>query len=375
MNAEVVRLHKALRRLSCIAKDDWITVHPNGAEAKGQHVLLGEGGTVMGGMGGKFNGKHISEAKSNGKAANSTAKPSGRKSDGLQKRYGEMQSHINSKDPMELAGEWREAFAKIGGYSNGEGDYSEQELRDAALMNVMMRDKHMAGSVPDRTPEEIGKLVDQELAAAKQKRAEIDARKKGMTPESVAGASRGKPMGLKEADGTSVNPHFGEGDAYSTNCQTCVVAYEMRCRGYDLEAKPFDANGVSGKLSLDTPDAFISVQTGEKPAVTKLKCGDSTDAVQAMELVSKVDEVVKPGERYVFENTWKGLDYGHVINVAKDKDGELYFIDSQSGMFLKRSHAVGYFLQAQQMDDIKMFRTDNAVLNMKYADALSPVGR
>ena len=43
----------------------WITVHPNGKENKGRPALLdSETGEVLGGMGGKFNGKHISIANS-----------------------------------------------------------------------------------------------------------------------------------------------------------------------------------------------------------------------------------------------------------------------------------------------------------------------
>ena len=48
-----------------LALDDpkWITVHPNGKENKGRPALLdSETGEVLGGMGGKFNGKHISKA-------------------------------------------------------------------------------------------------------------------------------------------------------------------------------------------------------------------------------------------------------------------------------------------------------------------------
>jgi len=44
--------------------DAWITVKPNGQEEKGQPVMIGAGGEVLGGMGGKFNGKNISEVKS-----------------------------------------------------------------------------------------------------------------------------------------------------------------------------------------------------------------------------------------------------------------------------------------------------------------------
>lgn len=52
-----------------LAQDDakWITVHPNGAENKGRHALIDSNtGEVLGGMGGKFNGRHISSAHKHG---------------------------------------------------------------------------------------------------------------------------------------------------------------------------------------------------------------------------------------------------------------------------------------------------------------------
>ena len=54
----------------------WITVHPNGkGEGKGRPALIdSESGVVLGGMGGKFNGKKLSEMKSR-----PAAKPSGGK--------------------------------------------------------------------------------------------------------------------------------------------------------------------------------------------------------------------------------------------------------------------------------------------------------
>ena len=49
-------------------KAEWITVHPNGKENKGRPALLdSETGEVLGGMGGKFNGKHISAVPQHGK--------------------------------------------------------------------------------------------------------------------------------------------------------------------------------------------------------------------------------------------------------------------------------------------------------------------
>lgn len=50
----------------------WITVKPNGPSKKGQPALLGEGGEVLGGMGGKFNGQKISSVGGKKKSAPSS---------------------------------------------------------------------------------------------------------------------------------------------------------------------------------------------------------------------------------------------------------------------------------------------------------------
>ena len=60
------------------AQDAWVTVKPNGPDAKGRHVEIGAGGKVEAGMGGKFNGKPISQAHGNPEkpvASTQTAKP------------------------------------------------------------------------------------------------------------------------------------------------------------------------------------------------------------------------------------------------------------------------------------------------------------
>lgn len=45
-------------------KDKWITVHPNGEDAKGSPVLLDDDtGVVKAGMGGKHNGEKINEVR------------------------------------------------------------------------------------------------------------------------------------------------------------------------------------------------------------------------------------------------------------------------------------------------------------------------
>lgn len=64
-------LWDSLKRL---AKDGWITIKPNGRRNKGQPVLLGENGEILGG---KFNGlkmKDVKEANKKLKQKNEYAK-------------------------------------------------------------------------------------------------------------------------------------------------------------------------------------------------------------------------------------------------------------------------------------------------------------
>ena len=48
---------------------------------------------------------------------------------------------------------------------------------------------------------------------------------------------QGKLMTFEEANGMKGNPHYKEDVGYRENCQSCVVANELRRRGYNVEAQ------------------------------------------------------------------------------------------------------------------------------------------
>lgn len=54
----------------------------------------------------------------------------------------------------------------------------------------------------------------------------------------VAFGTRGTAMPFRPANEMRGNPHFAEAEAFRVNCQTCVVANEMRRRGFNVEALP-----------------------------------------------------------------------------------------------------------------------------------------
>ena len=58
----------------------------------------------------------------------------------------------------------------------------------------------------------------------------------GFTPPKSWKLKSGNPDIISDLKNS--NPHFNEGKAYQINCQKCVPTYEMRRRGYDVEAFP-----------------------------------------------------------------------------------------------------------------------------------------
>jgi hypothetical protein len=54
--------------------------------------------------------------------------------------------------------------------------------------------------------------------------------------EKRLGIKQGTPMTFDEANEMRGNPHYSEAESYRINCQTCVVANELRRRGFPVEA-------------------------------------------------------------------------------------------------------------------------------------------
>ena len=90
---------KAHARKLTTDKAEWITVHPNGKENKGRPALIDSTtGQVLGGMGGKFNGKHISKAHTN-----STPKEIKKQLSGISKeKLIKLRDKLNKTDANEL---------------------------------------------------------------------------------------------------------------------------------------------------------------------------------------------------------------------------------------------------------------------------------
>lgn len=153
----------------------------------------------------------------------------------------------------------------------------------------------------------------------------------------IAGVKRGKPI-----------------------CQTCVVAYEARKRGYDVRALPNFRNGYIRDLSRNPLLAYKGGQAWDYTAKTvKEAFGPRKNAIEAR---------MKDGERYVIRWAWKSLSSGHIITCWRENN-EAVFYDPQNDMKMSKSDFMRFYAgDISNRAGVSMKRVDNLEFNDEYVD-------
>lgn len=208
----------------------------------------------------------------------------------------------------------------------------------------------------------------QAKAKAKRKREEAKERKKQSydpehspdynykhTPGTVAGVKKGQPMSFEKANGGAPNPYFNDKKyfGYSSNCQSCTVAFEARLRGYDVRALPNNRNPYIRDLSYMTNLAYIN-KNGKHPSYYRPMFREKT--------TDFFNRTIKEGERYNVEWGWKGKGNGHIICVEKN-NGELKFYDPQSSAKMDIKKFKSRILPNADRSTMRVMRVDDCEFN------------
>ncbi|MGN0999684.1 MAG: toxin glutamine deamidase domain-containing protein [Faecousia sp.] len=198
--------------------------------------------------------------------------------------------------------------------------------------------------------------------------------RKDSDKDTLAGVKRGEPMSREQANEGRVNPNYGQGPGYSVNCQSCVVAFEARLRGYDVQTKPNSKNPTAASLSRDTRLAWKDPATGEKPDyITNEK------VTTAKRCKAWMEETIQPGERYTFQHGWKGRKYtGHIISADKDSSGNLRLYDPQNGKTMQGADIDSYLSRTKlsmtilgtKLPRAKLIRVDNLEIDPSVASGI-----
>ena len=182
-------------------------------------------------------------------------------------------------------------------------------------------------------------------------------------------------MTREEANGGKPNPNFKQGHGYQTNCQSCVVAYEARLRGYTVQALPNVKGSAAEKLSVRTNRAWIDPATGKHPEYMY----DDT-ATTAKKFLSFLENNIKSKQRYTLEFTWKGRhSSGHIVSLDRDTSGKLRIYDPQSGVTYTGGNVAKYLGQIKYTMTVhghkmparpKVLRVDDKLFNMDIVNEI-----
>ena len=198
---------------------------------------------------------------------------------------------------------------------------------------------------------------------------------KGLFPDEIAGVKRGSPMTFDDANHGKPNPNFKQGHGYQTNCQSCVVAYEARLRGYNVQALPNVKGSAAEKLLRHTNRAWIDPATGKHPEYMY----DDT-ATTAKKFLSFLENNIKSKQRYTLEFTWNGRNSsGHIVSIDRDAGDNLRIYDPQSGSTYTGSSVAKYLGQIKYTTTVhghkmparpKVLRVDDKLFNMDIVNEI-----
>ena len=158
---------------------------------------------------------------------------------------------------------------------------------------------------------------------------------------------------------SGTNPNYAKAREYQINCQRCVPTYEMRRRGYDVEALGNSRGSV--KLGNDqkilelwgASDKDFIKNYVEFSSRKELKYSDGSK-----DNLNRIIENIEPNSRYQIAWHWKGKNSGHTSVLEKTSKG-VSIVDPQTGKIYKAKEYLGRDLFTK----VRLLRIDNRKIN------------
>lgn len=196
------------------------------------------------------------------------------------------------------------------------------------------------------------------------------------TLESAFGA-RGLAMPFKPANELRGNPNYLKDRSYRVNCQTCVVANELRRRGFNLEALANTKGSALETLSYHTESAWVdaagNIPTSNVSGLRKVKRKrwDGTEyetwektCKNRKQMVAALESDITEDGRYHIKWTWAKGNCGHIITVER-VGGKFRYYDPQNGKVI--TDFVGYIDGIKTAGGIRWLRVDTLRVNPNIA--------
>ena len=174
-------------------------------------------------------------------------------------------------------------------------------------------------------------------------------------------------MNHVNANQERANPMFDSGvRKYHVNCQSCVVAYELRRRGFDVEARGNEErpDSITYRLSKRPEMAWIDPETGRYPSVIKAGGWNpmNTRGIPRNQMLAQFDKITATPGRYHAYFYWKGSG-GHIITAERLQSGQLRLYDPQTGKHYDDATWEYYTTRMVLKHGISVYRSDGFLIN------------
>jgi hypothetical protein len=179
----------------------------------------------------------------------------------------------------------------------------------------------------------------------------------------------GKPEAIAVRDANLVNPGWTSeasttpdtNKRYQDNCTHCVSAYELRRRGYDVEATPAPKAGGRNTES-EILSRFVD-KDGNRRKMTMSGYNSSE--------VDKAVESWGPGSRGWVSVAWK--DGGAHIFAVENIDGKPVYLEPQHPMMGNGTAETHFGRVKQRLGSVAYVRTDDLIPTAKIIDSDDPL--
>jgi hypothetical protein len=193
--------------------------------------------------------------------------------------------------------------------------------------------------------------------------------------ENKMGLKRGISMDFEKANQGKGNIDYKSGlTAFRVNCQSSVVAHELRMRGFDVTAQPNLQKGDDpNKLSHGTWKCWIKAdgtpfEMPERFAYKISKNGNYI-GLPYKETIQQINEHTKAVGRYHVSFGWKGEKYGHIVTMERKADGTALWYDPQTGQrdFFDKEYV-------KKIKGVRAYRVDNLSFDILNWNVVRPIG-
>ena len=176
--------------------------------------------------------------------------------------------------------------------------------------------------------------------------------------EKILGIQKKPFMSFQDADSGRGNSMDDGSPAFGENCQCCVVAHELRRRGFDVTAMGNTGTPFYKQLEDDTAMGWLT-RNGKEIKVNNIKSEKNDED----ELYKKLMKQIGSGGRYTIEWDYKDktLD-GHIV-CSEVIDGKLVIYDPQKNGFWSLHEILEV---ADISTGIGILRVDGLVINPSH---------